>query len=281
MLVSVCIQALSNKSIHDQVKLVWSNARKSYAVVDSPWSLPPNVVSKELREAVWKELTPVSCGIPRCREEILASQLSSLRRFRQACIAHLEPSLLAFRGSRGFEHVARRILHLTPIQTPDLEVQMTHPNKIDVKNALTELLDAVPQEKEMRAIDRSNEAGGSKVSIMQFGEGSIDSREGSNEKNVNFRPLPLGRRMLIYKPMPWTLRQPKNTNAVELSRKVNKQDRHKPKTGNIVGKEVWATLQIGKNQIGRHGNCEVVLHTDQRCSRVHGIVCGRVRLPRN
>ena len=96
------------------------------------------------------------------------------------------------------------------------------------------------------------------------------------DKGVDYRPLPLGRRMLIYKPMPWTLRRPEKGNAVELSRKTGKKDHHKPKKGNIVGKEVWATLRVGKNQVGRHGSCEIVLHTDQRCSRVHGTVLRRV-----
>ena len=83
--------------------------------------------------------------------------------------------------------------------------------------------------------------------------------------------------MLIYKPMPWTLKRPDKGNAVELSRKTGKKDHQKPKRGNIVGKEVWVTLQIGKNELGRHKSCGVVLHTDQRCSRVHGVVQNSVR----
>ena len=79
------------------------------------------------------------------------------------------------------------------------------------------------------------------------------------------KPLPLGRRLVLYNPVPWTLTKPeKGAPIARTSRTANS------KKGNVVKGEVYVTLGDGVNEIGRHAGCSVVLHTDARCSRVHG-----------
>ena len=259
---------------------MWSNAQQSYSVVDSPWRLPNNVLSEKLREEVWCAISPVSHGIQRTRDEILDSKLTSLREFRRACLSYLEPRLAAFRKSERFEYVGRKLLNLTLIPDPDPRPIPALENK-PVDNTLSKLPIVYANEEE--AVINTDELSGKSEKGKSYnfqnkdeGENSssstLSSEQDKNKNGDDFRSLPLGRRMLIYKPMPWTLKRPDKGDAVELSRKTGKKDHQKPKRGNIVGKEVWVTLQIGKNELGRHKSCGVVLHTDQRCSRVHGVV---------
>ena len=241
------------------------------------------MVGESLREDVWKTIAPVLHGIQRTSSEIILLELDSLRNFREACLSHLKPSLCGFRKSRCFEQAARKLLNLPPLSYSSSPAQKSSVRKeTEIDNALVNSTDS-----------RTREGGGltsirgkddnpwremmTASETLQHGLCLNESAGiAAYDKGVDYRPLPLGRRMLIYKPMPWTLRRPEKGNAVELSRKTGKKDHHKPKKGNIVGKEVWATLRVGKNQVGRHGSCEIVLHTDQRCSRVHGTVLRRV-----
>ena len=272
---------------------MWSNTQKSYSAVDSPWSLPDSVLSEELRKEVWCAISPMSHGIPRTRDEILASSLVSLRHLRNACLSYLEPRLADFRQSERFKHVSRKLLNLKLIPHPDPLLLPNKKNKkLNVDEALSGLVNnhankqtSIVDSKEESDKDGSEEDHQNKKLTGKEKVDAVDSpsRSSSGEDNEEihgYRSLPLGRRMLIYKPMPWTLKRPDKGNAVELSRKTGKKDHQKPKSGNIVGKEVWVTLTVGKNELGRHKSCNVVLHTDQRCSRVHGIVlCGVHNMP--
>ena len=261
---------------------MWSNAQQSYSIVDSPWRLPDSVLSKELQEEVWCAIAPVFRGIQRTQSEILDSKLQPLKDFRRACLFYLEPRFIDFRKSERFEYVARKLLNLTLIPDPDPSLSPALENSF-IDHALNILPKLDTEEKEATVVNTYETKGCSKDSESytrpdKYEEDSVSSVLSSEQEKrsaCDFRTLPLGRRMLIYKPMPWTLKRPEKGDAVELSRKTGKKDHQRPKRGNIVGKEVWVTLNIGMNELGRHKNCGVVLHTDQRCSRVHGVVsCG-------
>ncbi|KAJ1446450.1 hypothetical protein M885DRAFT_546481 [Pelagophyceae sp. CCMP2097] len=78
--------------------------------------------------------------------------------------------------------------------------------------------------------------------------------------------LPLGRRLVTYTRLRAPLPAWAPHGAVA---KLKALSDNTPKKGVRVGREVWVYLREGKNTIGRGADCDVVLDTDPRVSRLH------------
>jgi len=229
------------------------------------------VLTNALRKATWEALCPVDrYGDDRDVEEVLVEPAfdSLFASLRAQCHAYLLPHLEAFRDTPKFEFVARKLLHLTPVEDPTV-----------VDDALLSLQaagDALPIA--IEAGEESSYESSSYTSGSSYSDEEESESESGEEAPLAIIPpkpsedfgdkaLPLGRRLVLYTPVPWHLTKPANGAPVE---RTSKKDHQTPKRGNVVKDEVWVALNDGINEVGRHAGCAVVLHTDARCSRVHG-----------
>jgi len=255
------------EDLRDQLKLVWSHKTNEWSKAGS---LPEGVLKGSLHREAWEALCPVDqYGDERDVEDVLTepSYDDLFASVRAQCYSYLVPKLESFRDAPKFEYVARRFLNLTPIDDPD---PISHVD--DALQTLQATGDALPDESESSYSDGSESYSSSDYSSSEdeesLAESSLASAPPVVPKEVDrSKPLPLGRRLVLYNPVPWTLTKPEKGAPIE---RTSKKDHQTPKKGNVVKGEVYVTLGDGVNEIGRGGDCAVVLHTDARCSRVHG-----------
>ena len=132
------------------------------------------------------------------------------------------PKLETFRDAPKFEYVARRFLNLTEIDDPD---PISH-----VDDALTALQahgDALPSDDES-SYDSEEESYSESYSSSEdeesLAESSLASAPPVVPKEVDrSKPLPLGRRLVLYNPVPWTLTKPEKGAPIARTSKKDHQ----------------------------------------------------------